>query len=67
MIYQFKCEEHGLFEVSQSVFSQHKANCPQCGKQAQRVFSLLQWIWSGSLYREDGSRREQNDYGVLKG
>jgi len=62
MFYLFKCNGHGTFEVNQPMLSDHKANCPDCGKQAQRVFSSPQWIWVGSLYREDGSRREEKDY-----
>jgi putative FmdB family regulatory protein len=67
MTYQFCCEEHGLFEVKQPILSEHKANCPTCGKQAQRIYSRTEWIWAGSAYRPDGSLREDNDYARLKG
>ena len=67
MYYDFECEKHGLFEVSQSIMSQHKFNCPHCGSQCQRRYSVLDWIWTGSLFREDGSRRQQDDYAGLKG
>ena len=68
MIYEFKCEEHGIFEVRQSIFAEHKANCPKCGKISHRVFTSPQWIWAGSLYRPDGSRREDKDYAeVMRG
>ena len=68
MQYQFKCkecEEQGkplIFEVSQPIEAEHEANCPECGKPAQRLYSLLNWIWGGSTYRPDGSRREDKDY-----
>jgi putative FmdB family regulatory protein len=67
MLYQFKCREHGTFEVSQPILSEHKADCPECGKECQRVYSRLQWIWAGEAYRPDGSKREDNDYAILKG
>ncbi len=71
MLYQFKCEKHGKesihFEVSQPIMAEHEADCPVCGALAQRIFSVLQWIWGGSVYRPDGSLREQNDYAILKG
>lgn len=63
MRYEFKCNMcQSIFEVSQPILSEHKANCPQCGEGAQRIYSPLQWIWGGSLYRPDGSRREHDDY-----
>ena len=80
MQYQFKCERHGKkpihFEVSQpmmvvtpesTTLAEHKANCPECGEPAQRVFSSLNWWWANSVYRPDGSYRQDEDYAVLKG
>jgi len=67
MQYDFKCQEHGEFEVSQPIMAEHTASCPECGVTAQRVFSPLQCIWAGSVFRSDGSYREQNDYAALKG
>ena len=61
MIYQFKCQEHGVFEVEQLMLSQHRAKC-QCGAEGQRIYSTLEWIWVGSAYRPDGSLREDKDY-----
>ena len=68
MRYEFNCIEHGKFEVNQSIFVEHKANCPKCGQPAQRIYTSPQWIWLGSLYRPDGSRRQDKDYApVMKG
>ncbi len=67
MQYQFNCEKHGEFEVSQPMMSEHTANCPQCNKPAQRIFSTLQWLWAGSVFRPDGSLRQEEDYACLKG
>jgi len=62
MFYEFRCERHGYFQVRQNILATHKANCPQCGEEAQRVYASLEWIWADTLYREDGSRREDKDY-----
>lgn len=68
MLYEFKCSEHGTFEINQSILAEHRANCPLCGQPAQRVYSLLQWIWAGNAYRPDGSLREDKDYAeVMRG
>ena len=62
MIYEFKCQKHGLFEVNQPLFSEHKANCPECGLLAQRKYHSLDWVWAHSVFRPDGSYREDKDY-----
>ncbi|KKN65907.1 hypothetical protein LCGC14_0477240 [marine sediment metagenome] len=50
------------------MFSEHKADCPQCGEAAQRIYSSLEWVWAGEAYRPDGSRREHDDYApVMRG
>ncbi|MDD5703883.1 MAG: zinc ribbon domain-containing protein [Dehalococcoidales bacterium] len=67
MIYEFKCKKHGIFEVNQSINEEHKAKCPVCKQPGQRLFSSHEVIWAGSVYREDGSRREEKDYAILKG
>jgi len=67
MFYDFACEKHGLFEVEQPLLSPHEFQCPHCGSQCQRKYNVVQWIWAGNVFREDGSLREQNDYGILKG
>lgn len=39
LTYLFECSEHGRFEVKQPMLDEHKANCPVCGKPAQRIFT----------------------------
>ena len=39
MFYEFNCEEHGNFEVHQSINDVHIAICPVCSKVSSRVFS----------------------------
>jgi len=69
VIYEFKCDNCNLvFELKRPVSDcSLPANCPKCGKPAQRVYSGFQWIWAGSLFREDGSYRQDEDYAILKG
>ena len=67
MRYVFCCEGHGLFEVNQSMLSEHKANCLTCGAECQRVYLPTIWRWGDKLFREDGSYREDKDYECLKG
>ena len=38
--YEYKCQEHGRFEVRQPMFSDKVADCPKCGKPAERRISL---------------------------
>ena len=66
MIYEFKCCNQ-TFEVEQPLMAEHRANCPNCGNEAQRIFGELQWIWAGALYRPDGSKREEKDYAPVMG
>ena len=61
MLYQFKCDECDCqFEVKQSIYEEHRANCPQCGKEAQRIYSSPQWVWTDPfLHWDDKNYREQ--------
>ena len=67
MIYEFKCQQHGVFTVNQPMLSNHESKCPECGEEAQRVFSVTEWIWKGELYRPDGSKRQDSDYAPVMG
>ncbi len=67
MLYEFKCQEHGRFTVKQPMLADHVASCQQCGNRAQRIYSLLKVVWAGSVFRSDGSLRQDEDYAVLKG
>jgi putative FmdB family regulatory protein len=65
MFYEFKCPEHGVFEVTQPIEAEHKADCPKCGGPARRVFTTLAWKWGGAAYRPDGSLRQDKDYAAV--
>lgn len=67
MLYEFNCPEHGNFIKRQDIHDAHVAYCSECGKLANRVFGQHEVIWAGTVYRPDGSRREQDDYAILKG
>lgn len=57
MIYEFRCiNYHGIFEVEQPLMAEHEANCPVCGKPAERIFSPLPHTWKKGDFHEDGSR-----------
>ncbi len=47
-IYEFRCKEHGRFEVKQSINDVHRAKCPKCGKQGERIYVPLRHVWPGS-------------------
>ena len=67
MLYEFLCGHCGKFDVRQSLDSEHKADCPQCGGPGQRIYSSFQWMWANSVFRKDGSYRQDSDYDILKG
>jgi len=37
-IYVFTCSEHGVFDVFQNMNDEHKAVCPICKKEANRIY-----------------------------
>jgi len=68
MIYLFECPDcQNRFELEQNMNDEHKATCLECGTECQRIYTSLQWIWTGSAYRPDGSLRQDSDYASLKG
>jgi hypothetical protein len=75
MIYQFKCNTcvavkslalpvsvvpHYIFEVNQPMLSEHRANCPICGKPAQRVWSAPIHYEPWDLWNKDGSHQSDS-------
>lgn len=61
MIYEFRCSEHGVFEVDQPMMVEHKANCPECDKPTKRVYSPTPHYWDSPkpLFHKDGSYEEK--------
>lgn len=39
-LYEYKCSEHGSFDRFQPMFSEHTSDCPECGAEARRIFSV---------------------------
>ena len=37
--YDYECENHGVFEVFQSMTEEHKAECAKCGRGGRRIFT----------------------------
>ncbi len=60
MLYEFKCPEHGKFEVEQNMQTTHIADCPKCGAIAYRVYSPTGHYYDNPkpLYHNDGSIEE---------
>ena len=60
MLYEFKCSEHGLFEVKQSIYEEHTAKCPKCNTEAKRVFCIPRHYYDNPkpLFHKDGSYEE---------
>ena len=47
--YDYECQNcHHLFEVKQSFSSEPVATCPNCGKDARRVFHAVPIVFKGS-------------------
>ncbi len=68
MFYQFRCQKHGNFEIQQPITAEHRATCSKCGADCQRIYSTFQWVWAGTRFREDGSKRQESDYAqVMRG
>jgi len=38
-LYDYKCSEHGIFEVFQRMADKHESACPECGKKGTRMFT----------------------------
>lgn len=47
MIYLFRCPSHGEFEVRQGMEEEHKAVCPECKAQGQRIYTPLGFYFNG--------------------
>ena len=55
-IYQFRCEEHGYFEIKQGMMDNHIAQCPECGMWMRRVYTSAPFQFGKADYNKDGSR-----------
>ncbi len=39
MLYLFRCNSHGNFDVMQDMDDKHEANCPECGEPMRRIYT----------------------------
>jgi putative FmdB family regulatory protein len=53
MIYLYRCSRHGDFQVKQSMFDKHKADCPKCHREARRVYTSLSVTWGANCWDFD--------------
>lgn len=62
--YEFECLEHGRFTVRQPMSAEHTANCPDCGRLAERRFSCnFRSAEPITLYQDLGRDKDGNHRG----
>jgi len=70
MKYIFRCIDHSyslMFEVEQRIMDEHTANCPICGKPAQRVYTPITHYFNDCLYHMDGSKQDSSELPAVYG
>jgi putative FmdB family regulatory protein len=56
-IYEYRCKQCGVFEVTQRITENPLTTCPTCGGDAQRQISLTSFVLKGSgWYATDYAR-----------
>ena len=58
---------HIIFEVEQRIMDKHVANCPICGKPAQRVYTPIIHYFNDCLYHMDGSKQDSSELPTVYG
>lgn len=63
--YEFECPLHGRLTVRQPMFSEHTANCPDCGLLAERRFSPANFRFAEPLtvYQDLGGHKGYQEIG----
>lgn len=56
MIYVYECHDHDRFEQREPMLQEHRANCPECGVEARRIYTFSGWTIKHELWNPDGSR-----------
>lgn len=61
MTYEYRCPEHGTFEREEPIAAEHRADCPECGAPAQRIYHPVGMYYGhpAPLFHEDGSYEEK--------
>ena len=65
MIYQFRCQAHGIFEVKQRMMTEHEALCPVCQAPTLRVYSPVTHYWPDCLWNKDGSKQSPDELPIV--
>ena len=55
------------FEVEQRIMDKHVANCPVCGRPAQRVYTPITHYFNDCLYHMDGSKQDSSELPTVYG
>jgi len=58
---------HGQFEVNQRMSDDHVAFCPECGKQADRVYTPHTFYFPDCLWHKDGSKQDPSELPTVYG
>lgn len=53
-IYEYECEEHGVFEELNSISSEPFTKCPKCGKESKRIMSKNTFKLVGNGWADEG-------------
>lgn len=59
--YDFRCDQHGVFEVKQEMLQVHRTVCPKCGEYAQRIYTPVIHYWPDVLWNKDGSKQSPDE------
>jgi len=60
-IYEYECEECGLkFELMRKIGEDNGVGCTQCGGRTRRIFSSVPFIFGGTRWVGEKSRKKDN-------
>jgi putative FmdB family regulatory protein len=66
-IYEYKCKNCGVFEVTQRITESPLATCPTCDGEVARLISLTSFVLKGSgWYATDYARNSKSDESTTK-
>src|SRR5215467_10223829 len=72
-VYEYSCEQCGVFEVSQRITESPLTTCPKCDRDVHRLISLTSFVLKGSGWyatdyaRSNGKSESSGDSGSKDG
>src|SRR5215467_4366525 len=72
-VYEYSCEQCGVFEVSQRITESPLTTCPKCDRDVHRLISLTSFVLKGSGWyatdyaRSNGKSESSGDSGGKEG